>query len=59
MEILARRVAGVERLSRLPGEEEGFDLPLASFEQLVAIRDVRKERNKYEAFLQRECISFP
>lgn len=36
-----------------------FWFAIASFEQLVAISDVRRERNKYEAFLQRTSISFP
>lgn len=31
----------------------------ASFKHLVAISDVRRKRNKYEAFLQRASISFP
>lgn len=38
MEILARQAADVECLSRLPGKEEGFDLPLrlsSSLSQLV------------------------
>lgn len=53
MEILAHQVADVECLSQLPGKEEGFDLALRLFEQLVAISDVSRERNKYETFLQR------
>lgn len=36
-----------------------FWFTIASLEQLVAISDVRRERNKYEAFLQRAGISFP
>ena len=38
MEILAHQVADVECFSRLPGREEGFDLPLrlsSSLSQLV------------------------
>lgn len=59
VEILALCVADVECFSRLPGKEECFDLPMLLLAQLVAISDVRRERNKYEAFLQRASIAFP
>lgn len=36
-----------------------FWFTIASFKQLVAISDVRRESNKYEEFLQRAGISFP
>lgn len=36
-----------------------FWFSIASFEQLVAISDVRRESNKYEAFLQSSSISYP
>lgn len=59
VEILALCVDDVECFSRLPGKEECFDLPMLLLAQLVAISDVRRERNKYEAFLQRVSIAFP
>lgn len=59
VEILALCVADVECFSRLPGKAECFDLPMLLLAQLVAISDVRRERNKYEAFLQRASIAFP